>query len=449
MKEKEFDDYIEISKDLFKEKYPNLSISICPPQNKSVAYADYMIYRGKVPAAVVELKNTLNEKSVNNALYVIQESFKSYGLRYGIIAQDPHNCLIVVRKGKGAFALFPTTFEKALEFLTYKFSEEEQKNLKEVAKRKMQELFKDVNNSLSEYLETLEVADYDISDNGISLNEKKEKEFFMHLLWGEEPRKEKLTKYCTKGALFRILNSKKQSMASIVNMNDKSECDYADKILDNESYSWADYDAEGTTNCFLMSMVAGKRNDELTPWRLYGDNSKGASITYDMANPIIKNDNFYIAPVHYVKDKKNDPLISAMTSILNTQMLGLNFTFNDWNVWKHFFKSSDYEVEKEYRIIFRRDYNKGGKPLLKWVNDESTGIVFPVVEFDLALSTVKTDDSFDKDETFPFKIIEVILGSNMSEIETNKTEIALMAKDKFNVCLNIEESKILSYRSNL
>lgn len=239
--------------------------------------------------AVAECKYSFNANSINRAMHSILRCFsKMPQLRFGIIFQEEDQCVVAEKRGDNSVISFPVeSFENALLYIIDRDGKQIKNNRERHENNGIEPIIKilldsfcGLNRHLDSYLNKLGVKDFCIDGNTISLSTQKEEEFFENLLWADRRRVTSLTKYCSKNALFRMLNEKKQSMTSIVNMNDKSECDYADKLLDNANYKWSEIDKEQTTNIFLMSMVDGKRNDELTPWRLYGDGSKGVSITY-------------------------------------------------------------------------------------------------------------------------------------------------------------------------
>jgi len=395
--------------------------------------------------AVMEVKLNFDQHNVDSAMNVIFKCFATdINLYYGIITNSNNFCLVVERRGERAAALLPAkTLEEALSYIAEMhkkiaaIAEEQRDDAISKTVTSLKAKFKGLSKCLDEFLKELNKDRLTMKDNIVSLLPQDETAFFSNLLWKDKERVTTLAKYCTKETLFRMLNDMKQTMASLVNMNDKSECDYADKLLDNDESKWFEKDKEEVTNCFLMSMVDGNRKDELTPWRLYGDQSRGVSISYD--NCKNENNGFYVATVHYVKTDEEEKILPAIKEMQYKELNnGIYFLFGNWSVWKHFFKSADYEVKKEYRIIYQRDYENKRIPPLKWVSDPSTNIFFPIAEFYLRQEDLDVDSDKDHNMLFPFPIKEVFLGPNMPEADANKAEIELMAQDKLNLSWNIK-----------
>ena len=78
-------------------------------------------------------------------------------------------------------------------------------------------------------LDDLDWSNIKVSATSITLSENFERKLFMALLgnYGES----QICRYTTKSSLSRIISEKKQSLCSIVGMNDKSECYYAHNYL--------------------------------------------------------------------------------------------------------------------------------------------------------------------------------------------------------------------------
>lgn len=435
-----------------------LSLSLSQELQAFRFYPDFIIKdENDNIVAIIEIKKNFNDRSIEMVQNRMIDCFRhKKSIRLGIIIDFNENCIAVIPRGINSAALISQTFGNVLKYLFEFFKKQDnidEKVLKGKILHDLKTKFKGITESkFTSFLNSLNIGDIELSTRGNHLTKEKEIEFFSNLLWSGKKWQPTLTKYGSKGMLFRMINDKKQSMASIVNMNDKSECDFADKLLNSNKAEW--YDSPNsivTTNSFIMSMVAGTRNDELTPWRLYGDNTEGVSITYDMGEEKNKaKDNFFVAPICYVNPKKRNSKISAISKIMRGSKTKVpDFTFVYWYIWKHFFKHEDYKVEEEYRILYQRDFNKADATPLKWVSDPSTNIIFPVVEFYLQQKDLDAIDEKTRNRysIFPFSISEIKLGSNMPEQQPNKAELELMIKDKFGIKYKINESSILNYRS--
>ena len=97
---------------------------------------------------------------------------------------------------------------------------------------------------------------------------------------------EKICRYTSLSSLYRTINEGKQSMCCIVGMNDRSECTYADnymrgKQIENNSTYKTPYEVEVENKFFILSCMDAEKYDDLTMWRLYGDNTRGVDILYN------------------------------------------------------------------------------------------------------------------------------------------------------------------------
>lgn len=435
-----------------------LNLSISQELQAFRFYPDFIIKdESNNIVAILEIKKNFNDRSIEMVQNRMIDCFlHKSSIRLGIIIDLNENCIAVIPRGINSAALIPQTFGNVKKYLFELFKKKD--NVDEnVLKEKILHDLKTKFNKITEskfvsFLNSLNIGDIELSTRGNHLTKEKEMEFFSNLLWSGNRWQHTLTKYGSKGMLFRMINDKKQSMASIVNMNDKSECDFADKLLNRNKAEWYDSpDSIVTTNSFIMSMVAGNRNDELTPWRLYGDDAKGVSITYDMGEEgNMAKGKFFVAPICYVNPKKRNSKLTAISNVMRGSKTKVSdFIFVYWYIWKHFFKHEDYKVEEEYRILYQRDFDENNATPLKWVSDPITNIIFPVIEFYLQQKDLDANDNKARKRysVFPFPIKEIKLGSNMSEQQTNKTELRLMMMDKLGLQYDVKESSILNYRS--
>ncbi|MEA5106377.1 MAG: DUF2971 domain-containing protein [Sphaerochaeta associata] len=182
--------------------------------------------------------------------------------------------------------------------------------------------------------------------------------------------------YTSLDALIKILNSNKIRFSSIASLNDRGELYYFDNIFDaqinnlklnkqnlnvlknsnltyeNDIISKFHYKTiESFNNRFLLSCSSLK--DKLDQWRLYGDDGKGVCIelnglegSISDKNPLF--DDFYIGRILY-----GDSFVKSFFKLQYNLLVNDNIylSFNNLNIWKHFFKSDDWEGEKEIRIF--------------------------------------------------------------------------------------------------
>ena len=227
-----------------------------------------------------------------------------------------------------------------------------------------------------------------------------EQAFFMEILNKRKPIEE-FCRYTSLDSLMSMINSMSYQMCGIAGMNDKSETDYFDKKCgkqDLPSVSVRNYN-----NVYLSSGTSLK--DDLTMWRLYGDDGQGVCLVFDV-NP---SSNFYMANVDYAEDVKSHKQVEFIKAIIEKGL-----SFNNLNAWKHFFKPSEYNIEQEIRLIFD-DNNistNGDKKI--WIKTNNSSIIIPAIRFDVL------------NDSFPLILKTVILGPRVSEHETNKAQLELM-----------------------
>lgn len=250
-------------------------------------------------------------------------------------------------------------------------------------------------------------------------------------------------RYTTVSSLESMLKYNTYRMNGIVGMNDPTEIDYVDflvygwrKPLDE----WTANEVEEINKVFISSCSLSEKEDDLTLWRLYGDDSKGVSLKLEVHNDCIQH-NMIVARVSYgEKDgtHKQIELLKKMT-IDFFNMKSARFVFKTYHVWKHFFKPYQYEVEKEVRLLYIR--NEDIKPIKEdWVVTYGDKIFNPIVDFKLNV------------DGFPLKVKEITLGPNTPEKNVNKAQLTeyirqLKLKPDYNISdLNVKISSINNYR---
>lgn len=272
-----------------------------------------------------------------------------------------------------------------------------------------------------------------------------EDDFFRNLL-GTVDSQSKLLRYISLSALNRLVLSNTQSMLSVVSMNDRSEVDYTESYFKNKFNKDKDQDEciEDTIDVYILSCIEGEK-DELTMWRLYGEDSRGACIGYSIDTNLINNLDFILAPISYAdknhKHRELDLVYYMMTRgiIINNSnsKTKVKFVFKRWNIWKHFFKPYDYHDEHEVRLLYRNQ-NKPNKK--KWILS-SLNIFTPLIEFVGYIDEEGTNNI----KKLPLKIDKIKLGPNYPEKKLNK-EILLSLMKESNSSITIAQSTIDSYR---
>ena len=266
---------------------------------------------------------------------------------------------------------------------------------------------------------------------------------FMFNLLGTVKSGEKLNRYTTDGTLQRILEEKTHSLCSLISMNDPSEVDYADKYMASKEMTLPNefsFAGDGIYT-YIVSLCEKELNDDLTMWRLYGDDSKGVALEFTVPDKF-DTDYFQIAKVDYADEKGKHNLLDFFIDVMNIKLKKRSFYFKDWNVWKHFFKPYEYQIEKEVRIVcFLDEFAENNRNInKKWVRSGS-GIHSPLITVPL-----KSDNS--NAVQFPLNITGIKLGCNYPNKQTNALYLTRKAKETglFDENFKVKISKINNYR---
>lgn len=247
--------------------------------------------------------------------------------------------------------------------------------------------------------------------NSVFLDFEFEKKIFSILL-GISSHIDSVCRYTSLRTAFRIIESKKNSLCSIVCMNDKSECYYVDKYLYNnapEKLSEMGYARVKELNSnFIMSCSDIKMKDDLSMWRMYGDEAKGVCLEYKVDNEL-QNHHFLMAPVSYAQPDGTHPELDFIKSLLLQPLKKYRIVFRNIDVWKHFFKPSDYTSENEIRLLYVEQEASN----YKWIQTGEP-ILAPIVEFDIAKNSLGY---------FPLQLKEIMLGPKCAEKDSNVAQI--------------------------
>ena len=279
---------------------------------------------------------------------------------------------------------------------------------------------------------------FDAATKRCYVGEKDERAFFGELL--RPYNEDYICRYTTYETLERILREKKQSVCSVVCMNDETECYYADEYLEKhggtkvEDVQETNY--EELNKCQISSCTHGLLADKLSLWRMYGDDGKGVCLKFKINKDLLKEKGFYLYDMSYAfpdEDKHED--LDVVSELSQMRVGVYTFEFKAWHIWKHFFKPIHYIDEREIRLL----YIKQDADQFKWIRTSNSNILAPVIEFGIEKG---------KNE-FPLVLSEIILGPKFPEAATNAAQIKY-----FKALQQIEEdgdcpvtiSKIKGYR---
>ncbi|OYU83372.1 MAG: hypothetical protein CFE24_11750 [Flavobacterium sp. BFFFF2] len=246
--------------------------------------------------------------------------------------------------------------------------------------------------------------------------------------------------------MFFGVNNTSFRMNGIVGMNDKTEISYVDDYLNdfnNDVSNLHHNTISAINNRYISSCSQSSLNDNLTMWRLYGDDSKGACMIYKIQRENIKN-HVLLHKVSYADRDRNHPQLEFLKLTINDikNILGLKFVYQKLRYWQHFFKPFDYSTEKEVRLLV---IDSDEIPIEKrdWMLTDSHSIIAPYIDIKL------------NHPEFPLILSEIILGPKCPEIKVNKFQLEellrrkkseLFTGNKSSQMTKVSISKIKNYR---
>lgn len=406
---------------------------------------DAIIYNGKVPVAIVEIKSDINQlRQLKNGSQMLNCYSQSSGMVLKILT-DGELVLSYLNEeelrrkcAKGQFAKFNEFFSD------FKKLEAAEIKEKEVSYDDIQDFLEFLNENLKvnrgirqkdfiEYIKGLSVGE--IRENLICMSNGSfyfksdfENNLFKKLL-GKYAKKE-LCRYTSVSTIFRILSTKKASVCSITCMNDRSECFYVDQYLNNQNNQInlsiiPISEVEEMNDYLIMSCSDIDKFDKLTMWRMYGNDAKGVCIKYNIGD-LTEYQNFILAPVSYALDNGVHPELEYIKRLHQADFGDKKiFLFKNLGLWKHFFKPYDYIDEQEVRLLYHCPVAERINRY-KWITTDD-GIICPVVEFN-----IKEKDNNGKPLTndFPLKIDSIMLGPKISEKYTNKPQLDIFSNSQ-------------------
>lgn len=408
---------------------------------------DAVIYRNEEPVALVEIKKNLNNQSYNFALKQFESYQKDLKVPFGIIF-DGKQALFVKLPCNDTRMSNSSSLEEAFEKL-YNFYEIDTPLSEKDRDILHNFIIEMLHNSLSgqrgKYRANSELPQLNDLTNAkatksdsILLPQKYEDQLFRYLL-GKFYRNN-ICRYTTLSSIIRIIESKKNSVCSIVCMNDKSECYYFDEYIHGKGshvdfYQQSNNTIKELNKYFIMSCSDISSFDRLTMWRMYADDAKGVCLNLEVDSKLLKND-FYLAPISYGNNDGTHPELDFIVKLLSSDFNGKKIVLQRMSLWSHFFKPNDYADEKEIRLLYRGNDSSR----YKWITT-SENIICPVVEFCIE----------NGNNEFPLKIASILLGPKCYEKETNAGQLRIRIEAQnivgpTNSQIPVEISKIDNYR---
>ena len=406
---------------------------------------DIVIFHKKEVIAALNYREQIASMrfSLNQNADTEQKRFEKVGIKCGIMYFGEKNKFYICCKGKTGFQVLdfnnliiaivgernfgerPLIDNLAAEVLGCK-PEEYNDKLSIGQLKELDRLFSD------------ESIDFDDINGVISFRTKNEDAFFKLLL--SHSNCKSICRYTSLESFYLMLRDCKQAMCSITCMNDKGEISYTDKSIGFSAYAESHSAIVENNNCFILSCCNKKKFDDLTMWRLYGDDAKGACLEYDINNKLIDNKNFFLSSVSYGEDNGTHYELEFVRRILSIRPNGWKFEFKRWHIWKHFFKSHLFKDEEEIRLLFimHDDIDERIKPEIKWIMDSTNKIVSRICLFLL------------NEDLFPLKLIGATVGPKCPELDCNVSQLNFMNSQTKTIkssCLNsVYVSNIKDYR---
>lgn len=404
---------------------------------------DFVITKDEVIIALVEVMSS--STIVNEGVYYrLANIARIFSCAFGIIyCYDTEKFLILdVREDNSKDA--PYKLISSLDdFKTILYDNTSVKPTNEDWKNAIQKLideakdlrYTDAGLKALEMLQKLQVEFDQVTMRCCVKNKNNEHNFFKTILKSYE--EEYICRYMTYGSLERILREKKQSVCSIVCMNDETECYYADDYVTNHGDEKVKdallMNYEELNDCQISSCTDIMMADNLSMWRLYGNDATGVCLKFKVRKDLLDVKLFYLYHVSYADEDNKHKELDLIARLRDLKIREYSFEFKTWYIWKHFFKPVYYKDEKEVRLL----YFKQDRDQLKWINAGS--IMAPVIEFGIEQG---------KNE-YPLVLSEIMLGPKFPEAKTNAVQIGywkqMQGIEEEDSCL-VVQSKIQGYR---
>lgn len=379
---------------------------------------DIALYRKDIVYAVVEVKTSLKTNLLDAAKRQINNALRLTNCRFGIITDNNTYFIKDIAHHEADFVKME--FDKIVQCLIKPDIISPSNGGMDSIKKALETFFveTDIISSICADIK------YDDNQGFFSFsNIDKERTFFL-LVIGALNSKELIYRYTTLDTLFLMMNKGTYRMSGIVGMNDKSEIDYFDKEckINNLGSSVREINDTYLSSCSTLK-------DDLTMWRLYGDDGKGVCLEFEVLPPEKRSGGFILAPVNYAEERRKHTALKMFKKLSDA-----NIRFAELYKWKHFFKPYDYSVEKEIRLMFIDNGRfDNGVVNRDWVKTWSYSIINPVVDFKLNSSS------------FPIQLKRIIMGPKLPELNVNISQIDYLISLR-GYSIEIARSEIDNYR---
>ena len=252
---------------------------------------------------------------------------------------------------------------------------------------------------------------------------------------------EQVCRFSTLDSLFSSLKYGTFRMNGLPGMNDKDEGLFAWNIINNPQKMSTDTGKrrkELINNVFIISYSDISKKDDLSMWRLYGDDSRGVCCVYSVQKDMIK-DRFFLHGVKYILpspegEKPKDALLAKLKEFADRQSDKKNL---DFSPIIFFYKHKDYELENEVRLLVDNKTISAYKTdpfKTEWLLTSSNSIPNPYIDIEKV--------------AFPLKLEEIILGPNMNDVDTIQVQLRTMLK-QIGVDAEVKLSDKTGYRNSI
>lgn len=262
-----------------------------------------------------------------------------------------------------------------------------------------------------------------------------EDQFFQYLL--RPVADNKVCRYTTLSTVFHTITGRSYRMASHLAMNDRGEVDYVDRYIDDSYTTLPNLsltEMQQLNNSYISSLTSIEQRDDLTMYRLYAEETKGVCMIFKIKNNLTAG-NLILRQISYARKGGYHPELELLRRIVKRlKTLKIRFKFRKLELWKHFFKSADYAIEQEVRMLYIDD-NSLPADKKGWVIANPDSIISKYILLDIQA------------KNFPLELSELILAPNCPEKTLNKKQFEVLSAERgFHTAVHI--SAIESFRKS-
>lgn len=222
-----------------------------------------------------------------------------------------------------------------------------------------------------------------------------------------------VAKYTSLDTALKILNSGKMRMMSVTAMNDKLEIGHLYGELRDEDSAYMDNKTKVhyARQRYITSFT--DKIDDLTMWRLYGDNAEGVCLVFSEPYEC-----YYYLPIDY-SGSNSKICLKAKKICDELAKHGINFTFKSLeSTWQYFLKPESFSIEQELRYLRIENSKPDGYTLA------SNGVISSFKDYALTI------DEEHPEINFPASLQGIILGPNMKNVEINRYQLEALAIER-------------------